>query len=570
MIEKNIPKYYIVVSEKAHAAEKYAAANIQKYVYKSTGVCYPLINDSISPLSNEILVGFSARNVGKTLEIPDIGNEGYVIKTVKNGVVIGGNTPRGTLYGAFAFLRKTVGFECYTKDVEKVDTVTDFTVPELDIAEKPEFEYRDAFFRNAFDEEFCVKNGLNTSSAYISERKGGSERFYTIGHTFNTLLPPDKYFNSHPEYFSLINGERQPDQPCLTNPEVYEIIKENLFKQIEENPECRIYSVAQNDVDVCCECPECKAINDREESASGTNVYFVNKLAKEVKKRFPNVLLHTFAYRFTRKAPKTLKPDDNVIVRLCNIECDWSEPFPSLVENGNESAIEFDKNLREWGKITKRLYVWDYAVNFHNYLLPFPCVYQMAENIKYYKERGVVGVFEQGNYTLGGGAALDDLKSYLTAKTLWNTETDIENTVTEFCDRVYGKGGKYIKEYIDIITAAVKGHRLTLYDKPSAPYLTDELAEKCNELFEKALWVAENKQVYERIEREKLSVDYMRIVRIEDEKERIRQTNAFAEKLAKYGINEISEMAALEDSLNFMRYSRFAEERFPRYDYLRF
>lgn len=109
-----------------------------------------------------------------------------------------------------------------------------------------------------------------------------------------------------------------------------------------------------------------------------------------------------------------------------------------------------------------------------------------------------------------------------------------------------------------------------MYDKPSAPYLTDELAEKCNELFEKALWVAENKQVYERIEREKLSVDYMRIVRIEDEKERIRQTNAFAEKLAKYGINEISEMAALEDSLNFMRYSRFAEDRFPRYDYLRF
>ena len=194
----------------------------------------------------------------------------------------------------------------------------------------------------------------------------------------------------------------------------------------------------------------------------------------------------------------------------------------------------------------------------------------MAENIKYYKECGVVGVFEQGNYSLGGGAALVDLKSYLTAKTLWNTETDVENTVTEFCNQVYGKGGKYVKEYIDIMTAAVKGYRLTLYDKPSAPYLTDELAEKCNELFENALSAAENKEVYERIEREKLSVDYMRIVRIEDERERIRQTDAFAGKLVKYGINEISEMAALDDSLNFMRYSRFAEERFPRYDYLRF
>ena len=289
-----------------------------------------------------------------------------------------------------------------------------------------------------------------------------------------------------------------------------------------------------------------------------------------MKKRFPNVLLHTFAYRFTRKAPKNLKPEDNVIIRLCNIECDWNESFPVLIKNNVKSAVEFDRNLREWGKITKRLYVWDYAVNFHNYLLPFPCVYQMAENIRYYKKCGVTGVFEQGNYSLGGGAALDDLKSYLTAKMLWNTETDIKNTIKEFCDNVYGKGGKYIKEYLDIMTAAVKGYELTLYDKPSAPYFSDELTKKCVELFDKALSVAEDKEVYDRIEKEKLSVDYMRIVRINDEEERIKETEIFAEKLVKYGINEIMEMTALEDSLNFMRYSRFTEDRFPRYDYLRF
>lgn len=570
MIERNIPKYYIVASAKAHPAEKFAAETIQKYLYKSTGKCYPLINDGISPLSAEIMVGFSARGIGKKITIPELGEEGYVIKNVDGNIVIGGNTPRATLYGAVAFLEKTIGFKAFTKNVETYEKKDESEISVSDTVEKPDFEYRDAFFRDAFDEDFCIKNKLNTSSAFISDRKGGSKRFFTIGHTFGALLPPSEYFSEHPEYYALVDGKRTPDQPCLTNPDVFEIIKENLFKQIRENPQCEIFSVAQNDVDVCCDCPECRKINENEESKAGTNIFFVNKLAREVKKAFPDVLLHTFAYRFTRKAPKNLIPEDNVIVRLCNIECDWSEPFPVLVKNGNASAIEFDRNLKEWGRITKRLYVWDYAVNFHNYPLPFPCVYQMAENIRYFKKCGVTGVFEQGNYSRGGGVSLDDLKSYLIAKTLWDSDTDPKETVHDFCKNVYGKGGKYVERYLDIMTEAVKGKTLTLYDKPSAPYFSDELTERCNELFEKALKEAENEQIRDRIEKEKLSVDYMTIVRIADEKERIEKTNEFAEKLVKYGITEIMEMTALDDSLNFMRYSRFTEERFHRYDYLRF
>ena len=171
----------------------------------------------------------------------------------------------------------------------------------------------------------------------------------------------------------------------------------------------------------CCECEECRKINEREGSEAGTNIWFVNKLAESIEKDYPQVLLHTFAYRFTKTAPKYLKPKDNVIVRLCNIECDWSRPFEDLAKDESSATHDFLKNISEWSKITKRLYVWDYAVNFHNYPLPFPNIYQMAANIKMFAEKGVSGLLEQGNYSFGGGAALDELKVYLAARLMWES-----------------------------------------------------------------------------------------------------------------------------------------------------
>lgn len=568
--ERNIPDYYIVVSRSAHAAEKYAAQQLQKCLYAATGKCFPYVNDFVEKLSKEIRVGASARNAEYHIDFSSLGEEGFVIKSVGEDILIAGATPRGTLYGVFAFLEKTVGFKAYTKNAEKVQKIERLEFPVFDITKKPAFEYRDAFFRNAFDPEFCVKNFLNTSAAEIPAGKGGCAKFFTIGHTFYKLLPPEKYFADHPEYFAMVNGKRIPDQPCLSHSAVFEIVYENLKQQIRGNPDCKIFSVAQNDVNEYCSCPECRVVNGAEESPAGTNIRFVNKIAEAAEKEFPGVLIHTFAYRFSRRAPKHIRPRENVIVRLCNIECGWSRPLRELAENGDETAANFLQDLRDWSKICNRLYIWDYAVNFHNYLLPFPNIYSMAENIKFFAECGVKGVFEQGNYAFGGGAALDDLKAYTAAKLLWNPDADPRGIVKDFCENVYGNGGKYIEKYVDYICDAVRNSRLTLYDKPNAEYFSEELIQKCEELFDRAAEAAESEEIRRRIEKERLSVEYLKIVWMDNEADRIRLTDEFSKKLCEYGITEIMEKTALDDSLNFMKYSKYTEERFARYDYLRY
>ena len=566
-----IPEYSIVVSKHAQKGEKFAAAQLQHYLYQSLGKCYPSFDDSVSKISNEIRIGFDARAIKAPINRDELGSEGFVIFPYENkDILIAGNTPRATLYGVYTFLEKTVGFRAFTKNVEVVVPTRTLKLPSSAIIEKPAFEYRDPYFRYAFDEEYAVKNKLNLSQADISVKRGGSEKFFSIGHTFARLLPPEDYFEEHPEYFALVDGKRIPDQPCLTNPNVYEIIRANLIRQIESNPSCKIFSVAQNDVDVCCQCSSCRKINDTEGSLSGTNVYFVNKLADSIKEDYPQILLHTFAYRFSRIAPKNLQPKDNVIIRLCNIECDWSKPFEVLAEDEKSPVYEFLQNIKEWGKITDHLYVWDYAVNFHNYLLPFPNLYQMAENIRYLARHGVNGLLEQGNYTHCGGAALDELKVYLISKLLWNPDVNEREIIRDFCENVYGKGGRYIIKYIDLMTEAVKDHKMTLYDNADASYFTDELVENCVGLFNKALDAAENDIVRQRIEKEFLSVEYLRIVRIADDELRKKEVDGFAKKLHKFGITEIMEKTALDDSLDFMRIKQFATERFHRYDYLRY
>jgi hypothetical protein len=284
-----------------------------------------------------------------------------------------------------------------------------------------------------------------------------------------------------------------------------------------------------------------------------------------LKDEYPDVLLHTFAYMHSRRAPKTLKPHENVIVRLCDFECQWGDPLEVIAAREPDSiSSTFLSDLADWSRITPRLYIWDYAVNFRNYPMPFPIFYTMAENIRLFKRYGIKGVLEQGNFSYGGGAALDELKSYLIGKLLWNTECDVDLLIDEFCEGVFGKGAPYIRKYINETVEATRGHFMRIYDYSDAEYLTDELISRWDELFTLAE-AAECGETRRRIEREHLSVKYMRVTRIENDEVRSREVDALEEEIRAHRLTEVMERTNLDDSFEYMRKSRYAKERNGRY-----
>ena len=563
--ENGDSNYYIVAHQYADETIRYAASELQKYLLQSTNAIVPYFSDRCPSVGAEIRIGdFVRGDEWKNPSLIGLSEEAFSICGRDENIYITGNSSRGVLYGVYYFLENFCGFACFTKDVETIDKHSRLEIELEEIIKEPAFEFRDTYFRFAFDGDFCAKNRSNTSLGDISVAKGGRMKWFNFHHSFNDLVPDTNYFEEHPEYFSEIDGVRvKNSQLCLTNPEVAKIAEKTLRQWIRENPECRVFSIAQNDNTKRCTCKSCLALEEKEGSPAGPIIHFVNRLADAIKKDYPDILLHTFAYQYSLPAPKHIMARENVIVRLCSISCRFDRPLKELALAGSSEESEFVKALYDWKEHASRLYVWDYAVNFRNYLQPFIHLHTLQENIKFFKECGVKGVLEQGNFAYGGGAACDDLKSYVIAKLLWDPQADVNKEIARFCRAVYGEAaGKNMEDYVTLMMKACESAPLSIYQHPSAEYITDDLICEAKKRFEQALSAAENEKYKRRIEREFLSVRFLRLSRLPmDTPQRQQDIENFFDDLKSFGITEIRERRALSSTKNDMLESRYATSK---------
>ncbi len=558
--------YHIVTNRLPHEAEIYAASTLYQYLYRSTKAIVPYFSDvtRCPRRTPEIHIGADVR--GEQTDVSALSDDGFVIKTRGEDIVIAGKTPRGTVYGVYRFLEKFINFKCFTKDVESFDMVETLVVEDLELCENPAFEYREIYFRSAFDTDFCVKNRLNSNMAHIPKEKGGKLKFFNFHHSFNELVPVEVYYDTHPEYFSLVDGKRlrERTQLCLTNEGVFLTARQTLRKWIKENPDCKVFSVSQNDWRNYCTCPSCRKLDEEYGTPAASLIAFVNRLAEDIREDYPDVLLHTFAYQYTKKAPMGLRVADNVIVRLCNIECSWDLPMETQASKRPESeAAGFIENIAHWGTLCDHLYIWDYACNFRNYLLPFPNYRSMPENIRTYHKKRIVGVMQQGNFAYGEASALADLECYLGARLLWDPYQDENAIIDEFIKGVYGEECyPFIRAYVDLLCDSLQGNKLTLYQNSDAGYLTDELVREAEALFEKALSVVKTERGRWHLQKEYLSVLFMKASRmpLEDPRRSVLIDQLY-EDVKRFCITEISERTNLDISFENLRNSRYAESR---------
>lgn len=556
--------YHIVTGHMPHEAELYAASTLYQYLYKSTKAIIPYFSDTsrCPRRTPEIHIGASVRGI--QTDVSALPDDGFIIQTRDEDIVIAGKTPRATVYGVYYFLEKYIGFHCFTKDMETYEMVETLIVEDLDICESPAFEYREIYFRSAFDTDFCVKNRLNSNMAHIPKEKGGKLKFFNFHHSFHDLVPSEIYFDEHPEYFSMVDGKRlrERTQLCLTNEGTFLAARKTLRKWIKENPDCKVFSVAQNDWRNYCTCPECRKLDEKYGTPAASLITFVNRLADDIREDHPDVLLHTFAYQYTKKAPIGLRVADNVIVRLCNIECSWDTAMEEQAVTRPESeASGFIQNISDWSKLCKHLYIWDYACNFRNYLLPFPNYHSMPQNLRTYHKNHIVGVMQQGNFAYGEASALADLECYLGARLLWNPYQDENEIIDTFIRGVYGEECyPYIREYVDMLCASLSGNTLTLYQNSNAGYLTDELVEKADILFEKALSVVKTEKSKYYLRKEYLSVLFMKASRLPlEHSDRNRLIDTLYEGVKEFQITEIRERKNLDICFENLRHSRYAE-----------
>jgi hypothetical protein len=333
----------------------------------------------------------------------------------------------------------------------------------------PPLEYRESFWFDALDGDWAAHNKCNGHSDRLDARHGGKHVYEGFVHTFYVLIPPDKYFKDHPDWFSEIGGQRKGDgaQLCLTNEEMRKELVKNLKERLRANPAATIASVSQNDCGGNCQCSHCAAIDQEEGGPAGALLRFVNAVAADIEADFPAVAIDTLAYQYTRKPPAKTAPRPNVIVRLCSIECSFGKP---LADERNKA---FGDDLLGWSKICNRLYVWDYTTNFAHYVLPHPNLRVLGPNIRFFVEHGVKGVFEQGAYQ-SYGSEMAELRAWMLAKLLWDPAAEPRNLVNEFLDGYYGKAAPSVRDYLTLTHDALdaSGDPLGCYSPPDAKFLS--------------------------------------------------------------------------------------------------
>lgn len=464
----------VVIAADASAPERHAAGELAEFLGQITGGQFALASEPDDERVNLFVGPQAARSADGGFSTEGLGAEGMVIRTTPNGLILAGGRPRGTLYAVYTFLEDYLGCRWWSSTESTIPRGPTIRVGDIDVRYVPPLEYREPFWFDAFDGDWAVRNKCNGNGARLDARRGGQHRYAGFVHTFYPLIPPQKYFESHPEWFSEIDGKRTTEraQLCLTNESMRAELVKNLTQRLRENPQATIASVSQNDWRGNCQCVRCKAVEEEEGSPAGLMLRFVNAVAADIENEFPHVAISTLAYQYTRKPPKHVKPRPNVIVRLCSIECSFSQPL------ADERNSAFRDDIIGWSKICNRLYIWDYTTNFRHHIMPHPNLRVLGPNVTFFADHHVKGIFEQGAYTTNG-AEMAELRAWVLAKLLWDPSRDGQALIDEFIEGYYGRAAPHIKAYLNVTHDAVEasGDWLGCFSPHTAKFLNfDTLA----------------------------------------------------------------------------------------------
>ncbi len=110
-------------------------------------------------------------------------------------------------------------------------------------------------------------------------------------HTFHWLVPPATYFDTNPEYYSLIGDQRRwkDAQLCLSNLEVAQVAANRAIASLRgAGPTRRMIEISAMDWTGHCECKNWRAINEATGGYSGLLLTFVNRVAELVAAKVPD------------------------------------------------------------------------------------------------------------------------------------------------------------------------------------------------------------------------------------------------------------------------------------------
>lgn len=526
------PGYKILLPYNAETTEIKAAEILKRVLDSGTGADFEIEYERVMKVPD----GLPVFSIGNTVLYQDsdlspgidLKMDGYSITESNGNIFLVGGSKRGAISAVIALVEEDLGSRFYNVDnglsVAEIPDEIDIVLREY----SPGFILRTMFQSESFDKDFQLFNRVGASREkfeYVPGCWGGSSNLpekYFI-HTFQNLLSNEEYFDEHPEYFALIDGERRKQghgdilggigggQLCLTNPDVRKIVTRNVLAELEIYHSYGLFDISENDVvkNSFCQCDRCRKMKEKEGSDSGALIDFINEIASEVSKHYPEVRITTLAYVESSKPPKNIRPNKNVIIRLANKSGLYPYPIVYARETG-----EFYSNFKAWIDAGAQLFIWEYAANYLSWLLPRPNLKVIENDIDLYAENGVYGLFLQSSH-YGPGENQGKLRAWVYSKKMWDPSRRIEDLIRDFNYGYFGKAAVYMQEYSDLLNREWELFHTANTDVKNTFVFSESFYKRAAAIFQKALaQVSDSPAILSKIEYEFINILFYRLQEI--------------------------------------------------------
>lgn len=462
----------IAVAAGAAEPERFAAEELQRYLGLATGGTFP-IRERLGGKEPGIVVGVAD---------PGLSEDGYVMRRRGAHVELGGGSPRGTLYAAYHFLEKYLGFGWPEPGDDAIPRLSRVGVGEFEDREEPVYPFRSLVTctftveRMRDEADWMAKNRLNwahpgINSPTLWRESNGRERVTPElhkrglhqlwgGHSFQTWIPNEPYFRTHPEYFALVDGERREQGNwsgglCLSNPELQAEFARNMGRFLDENPGIEGLDLWPNDTPDWCECAACAALEGETDYERYPEVLriggqpgrsrafyrFASGVARALGETHPEVWVSVDAYYRQWEPAEDVALPDNVLVGFADLYRSWRSPLTS----DDPRNLANRETLRRWLEYAPHVYLYEYysypPVNAFSEGLTN--VAQMAEELRWLPELGLSRISSEG----AGGDQWRPLVMYAYARLVWNPDLAAEGIIEDFCRRTYGDVAEAMLEF---------------------------------------------------------------------------------------------------------------------------
>ena len=515
---------------------------------KSTGAEFKIVLEGKENTTGKnIYVGatnFAMKNIS---DFKSLKQWEWRFKSVGDNIIITGAPHASDRFSIYDFLGKYLGCRWYDETTELIPTNKNIVLPLMNVKAETAFQcmYIGTIWYAIYkgDAKKQYANGLfrlrNKDNPPRTGKPGGCHTFwrYIKAWEDSNETTPDE----HPEYYSMDKrGKRKVPGPgiravsfghlCLSNPEVSKLLGEQLKEFIRNDivrankrssPYPDIYDISQNDPGGrICNCEKCmKIINSEGGTDAALLLHALNPIAKSIEKEFPKIKIQTFAYKFGVLPPKTIKANDNLLIRIADLGREWSprggnKNFPTrdqlfpITHPINSRSYDL---LSNWRSKAKNLALWGYwGIYREKFNSPYVITQCMRPDLQTYIINHVKSIYVEldANVTTMSFFALTRWVGY---KMMENPYQSMDVLIDDFMNGYYGSAAApFMKKYLRYLENRIIETNTPLNELrvENRPYLDYKFFTTVQKLLDKAEATCPNNSKERfHVQRERISVD---------------------------------------------------------------